>query len=152
LSYNRGGTRFRKSSVNYTAFPTPSRRQSMTSESNTSPIRSPIIKDALNMKRQTMIVEGSAKAPSLEGVVDLKNSVGTDVFHETLPGSYPRSTMSRNSVVTPASSFTAPYLSPLHLVTPHDITLLPSFPPTNWPLNPSPTQPAFRSSQYIHQK
>lgn len=151
-SPTKGGSWSRKSSISYSAFPPAStvKRESQTSESVPSSIRSPIQPAQSPIprdtsKREGMIIKGASEPPDLNGVVDLKDSVDTDVFLKTLPGTYPRSAKSRNSIISRASSFTAPYLSPLHITTPHDINELPSFPPANWPLPQSPSQASFRS-------
>lgn len=89
-----------------------------------------------------MMVEGSSQPISLDGIVDLTNTVDTDVTTRHLPGTFPRprSTYSRNSVISRASASSVPFLSPLH-VTPHSIVEPPSFSP-DWPL-PSPTTGTF---------
>ncbi|KUJ06413.1 uncharacterized protein LY89DRAFT_412204 [Mollisia scopiformis] len=125
----------------YSAFPSSSDRSST---------RSPT--SATN-KRAGMLIEERSEPISLEGVVDLSNTVDTDVTTKTLPGTYPPPiptisihrprpnisrplSTSRMSVRSGHSSqYTAPVLSPLH-VSPHDIMQPPSFPPENWPLIP----------------
>lgn len=96
-------------------------------------------------KRQGMMVEGASQKPSLDGVVDLKDSADIDVTTKTLPGTNPRpcphSTYSRTSVISRVSTYSTPFLSPLH-VTPHSIVEPPSFPSAHWPL-PSPTTSTF---------
>ncbi|KAF8850083.1 hypothetical protein BDZ45DRAFT_680038 [Acephala macrosclerotiorum] len=132
----------------YSAFPT-SPNSSMTTRSPTSTTN----------KRAGMLVEERNEPISLEGVVDLINTVDTDVTAKTLPGTYPPpiptvsihrarpnisntshplSTMSQSSRRSGRSShYTATVLSPLH-VSPHDIMQPPSFPSENWPLTPPP--------------
>jgi len=116
-------------------------------------------KMGLPQESHTQHAVSSTKAPnirskevqhSLQGVVGQKDSVDTSVVNKILSGRYPRS-QSRSSVASRASSYHAPYLSPLH-VSPHDIVELPSFPP-NWS-NPPPVpnlpqsvpQSSFRSA------
>jgi hypothetical protein len=117
----------------YSAFPSSSDRSS--AKSPISPIN----------KRAGMLIEERSEPISLEGVVDLNNTVDTDVTTKTLPGTYPPpiptisiyrvrpnisrplSTMSRSSGRSGRSShYIAPILSPLHVL-PHDIEQLPSF-------------------------
>ena len=123
-----GVTSSRKSSVGFVAF-SPEEPQTFVPSS------------ASRQKR--MIVEGASHPPSLDGIVDLKDSVDTDVTTKQLPGRYPypRSANFRNSVDSRSSTYSAPFLSPLH-VTPHSIVEPPSFPPADWPL-PSPTTSTF---------
>lgn len=96
---------------------------------------------------------------SLEGVVDLSNTVDSKVTTKTLPGTsyYPvplnlhpksktsrplsahsqrsgRSIFGRSVKSIRSSNYVPPLLSPMH-VSPHDIELLPSFPPEYWPLD-----------------
>lgn len=124
----------------YSAFPSSSDRSS--TQSPTSPIN----------KRAGMLIEERSEPISLEGVVDLSNTVDTDVTTKTLPGTYlpppipiisihrpqpntsrPLSSLSRAPVRSGRSTHPmAPGLSPLH-VSPHDIMQPPSFPPENWP-------------------
>lgn len=127
------GTNPKKGSVNYAAFPELTKRGQASSRPSTSNAQ----------KRQGMIVEGASQPPSLDSITDLKNSVDTDVTTKQLPGTCPRprSTYSRNSVVSRASTYTPPFLSPLH-ITPHSIIEPPSFPQVDWPL-PSPTTSNF---------
>jgi hypothetical protein len=92
------------------------------------------------------IVKGASEAPSLKGIVDLSNTVDTDVTTKTLPGTYipsipsislnsrPLSTFSRRSSKSIYTTHKTPFLSPLH-VSPHSIIEPPSFPPENWPLS-----------------
>jgi hypothetical protein len=142
-------TKSRNGSVSYSAFPSTGRRESQTETNDfaqSQPSRSVHTK-------QPMIVEGAKEPPSLKGVVDLSNTVDTDVTTKTLPGTYtppippfsalrtqsntsrPLSTVSRVSYrSTRSSTLVPPFLSPLHHVSPHDIEELPSFPPENWPI------------------
>jgi len=92
------------------------------------------------------IVKGASEPPSLKGIVDLTNTVDTDVTTKTLPGTYitpipsislnsrPISIVSRRSAKSNSNNPTTLFLSPLH-VSPHSITEPPSFPPLNWPLS-----------------
>jgi len=117
---------------------------------NESPVHPPVSKVTNGHKKSKsgsgMILENSSVPPNLDGVVDLSNTVDTDVITKTLPGTPPPplpsisekrprpvSVMSRTST----RSFSAtPGLSPLHS-SPHDIELPVSFPPANWPLTPT---------------
>lgn len=125
----------------YSTFPTTSDRSftiSPTSQTN---------------KQSGKPVEERSEPISLEGIVDLSNSVDTDVTTKTLPGTYPPIptisihrvrpnisrplSTSRSSVRSGRSSHCTAYiLSPLH-VSPHEIMQPPSFPPENWPLTPN---------------
>jgi hypothetical protein len=135
------GTRSRRGSVSFAAFPQSPEQTEASRSSASNP-----------QKHRGMIVEGASQTPSLADVVDLKNSTDTDVTTKQLPGIYrrprstpsTRSTHSRNSVLSGASTYSAPFLSPLH-ITPHSIVEPPSFPPADWPL-PSPTNPNFPST------
>jgi hypothetical protein len=133
----------RKSSISYSAFPPQDKRASQAYGSPVSPPQSTTRRDM--SRRDGTIVEGASEAPTLEGIVDLNDSVDTDVTTKTLSGTNRLSTMSRVSVVSRASSYTAPYLSPLH-VSPHSIADPVSFPPANWPLPPSPPQASFSAT------
>jgi len=104
--------------------------------------------------KQKMSTKEAQQSP--KGAVDLKGSTDTTAVTKTLSGRYPRS-QSRSSVISRASSYQVPHLSPLH-VSPHDIVELPSFPP-NWPTPPpmpnlpsSVSQSSFRfasSAKYV---
>jgi hypothetical protein len=139
-------TKSRNGSVSYSAFPSTGRRESQT-ETNDFAQSQP--SSSVHTK-QPMIVEGAKEPPSLKGVVDLSNTIDTDVTTKTLPGTYtppippfsalrtqsntsrPLSTISRASYrSTRSSTFVPPFLSPLHHASPHDIEELPSFPPEN---------------------
>ena len=153
---SNGGTKSRNGSVSYSAFPNTGRRQSMgqSSEPYNDMPRSP----PSTSKRNGMLVGNTSQPPSLEGIVDLSNTVDTDIIRKTLPGTLPSPqlppppppsiTLSRPissgsrtisrplstiSTMSRRSNFAAPSLSPLH-VSPHDIEEPPSFPPENWPL------------------
>jgi len=140
---SNGGTSSRKRSASYSAFPSSRSDHRASPEqrrSNTSPVQSNKSK-----KREAMVVEGVSEPSSLEGVVDLKDSVDTDVTAKMLPGTYPHSTMFRNSVIFyPSSNYSKPLLSPEHF-SPHSIIEPPSFPPANWPLTPL-SQVSFKSA------
>ena len=86
--------------------------------------------------QRQMIVEGANQPPSLDSVIDSKDSVDADVTRKQLPGRSPRSRSahSRHSIASRYSTYSAPFLSPLH-VTPHSIIEPPSFPPTDWRLS-----------------
>lgn len=86
------------------------------------------------------LVAGAENLPDLRGVVDLTNTVDTDVTTKTLPGTYPipiisitspsqhtrrHSNFSRKSVYSLQPVL---FLSPLH-TSPHEIEQPPSFPP-----------------------
>lgn len=104
-------------------------------------------------KRQGMILGHSSYRPNFEGVVDLNNTVDTDVATKTFPGTpppplpsisekrrRPLSAMSRSSTI----SFSATRgISPLH-TSPRDIELPPSLPPANWPLTPTSMNSSYR--------
>lgn len=130
---SNGGSGPRKGWMTYSAFPGPSEPAQSSSHSPT----------ANAHKRQGVMIEGENQASSLVGIVDLRDLVDTGVTTKTLPGRNPRprprSTHSRTSVISRTSTYTPPFLSPLH-VTPHSIAEPPSFPPADWPL-PSPTTP-----------
>jgi hypothetical protein len=115
-----GGTSPRKSSVSFAAFHGSQEQPQSSSHPPTT--------SAPN--RNGMIMEGADQPHSLEGIVDLTNTVDTDVTTKQLPGSRPRSKYSSNSVISPSSTYSAPLLSPLH-VTPHSIVEPPSFPPSD---------------------
>ena len=88
-------------------------------------------------KRQDMIVEGAKESPNLKGIVDLSNTVDTDVTTKPLPG------MVSTSVIRPHQSNTSrPLVSHARRVNNNTSALLyakpPPFDPDNWPL-PSPT-------------
>jgi hypothetical protein len=146
------GTKSRNGSVSYSVFPSTGRRESQT-ETNDFAQSQP--SSSVHTK-QPMIVEGAKEPPSLKGVVDLSNTVDTDVTTKTLPGTYtppippfsalrtqsntscPLSAISRVSYrSTRSSTFVPPFLSPLHHASPHDIEELTSFPPENWPISPT---------------
>jgi hypothetical protein len=148
------GTKSRNGSISYSAFPSTGRRESQT-ETNDFAQSQPC--SSVHTK-QPLGIEGAKEPPSLKGIVDLSNTVDTDVTTKTLPGTYtppippfsalrtqsntsrPLSTISRASYrSTLSSTFVPPFLSPLHHVSPHDIEELPSFPPESWPISPTST-------------
>lgn len=128
------GTGSKNGSVDYTAFP------------NTSKSQIPSKGQPNVANKKDYIVKGASEPPSLKGVVDLTNTVDTDVTTKTLPGTYipsipsislnsrPLSTFSRRSSKSNYTNHTTPFLSPLH-ISPHSIIEPPSFPPENWPLS-----------------
>lgn len=105
-------------------------------------------------RRGNMIVVGATKAPSLDGVVDLNDSVTTDVTTRKMPGTSPRS-RPRDSIISHISqksnSKATLILSPLHFATPHNTPEPPPFPP-NWPLSHSPSRSSFHSARAVKQK
>ena len=141
-----GHKKSKSGSVSYSTFPNVSNRpgNNIQTDHTDHSVRSPYT--SKTNKRQGMILENSSVPPNLDGVVDLSNTVDTDVITKTLPGTPPPplpsisekrprpvSVMSRTST----RSFSAtPGLSPLHS-SPHDIELPVSFPPANWPLTPT---------------
>lgn len=128
------GSSLKKPPTSYSAFPT--------GENHSSDLEHPIASLKISESQgKDMLVEGATEKPSLEGIVDLKDSVDTDVITTTLPGEYPRSTISRDSVMA-----RRPFLSPLHYTTPHDILDQPSFPHANWPLSASVALPSAKSA------
>jgi len=78
------GTKSRNGSISYSAFPSTGRRESQT-ETNDFARSQP---SSSVQTKQPMIVEGAKEPPSLKGVVDLSNTVDTDVTTKTLPGTY----------------------------------------------------------------
>jgi hypothetical protein len=86
-----------------------------------------------NTGKTDSAVQRDSQIPSLNSVVDLTNTVDTDVTTKTLPGTYPPPSISVNSrlmsaVLRRSSNYIAPSLSLLH-VSPHSIVEFPSFPP-----------------------
>jgi hypothetical protein len=165
------GTKSRNGSVSYSAFPNTGHRESaaQSPESyNDTPRSQPS-----TSKRSGVVTEYAPQPPSLEGRVDLSNTVDMDVTKKALSGtlshpqplSPPSITLSRPmssgartisrplstiSTVSKRSNYAPPTLSPLH-VSPHDIEEPPSFPPENWPLPQLQTekQPQFSLSDSI---
>jgi hypothetical protein len=161
---SQNGTKSRNGSISYSAFPSTGRRESQT-EINDFAQSQP---SSSVHTQQPMIVEGAKEPPSLNGVVDLSNTVDTNVTTKTLPGTYtppippfsvlctqsntsrPLSIISRVSYrSTRSSTFVPPFLSPLHHASPHDIEEPPSFPPENWPILPTSTAPPESPSDSI---
>jgi hypothetical protein len=159
------GTKSRNGSISYSAFPSTGRRESQTQIND---FAQPQPSNSVHTK-QPMIVEGAKEPLSLNGVVDLSNTVDTDVTTKTLPGTYtppippfsvlctqsntsrPLSIISRVSYrSTRSSTFVPPFLSPLHHASPHDIEEPPSFPPENWPILPTSTAPPESPSDSIN--
>jgi len=150
-SATSGGTHSRSGSATYSAFPSPS-RQDFPAGSH-SAARG--LLHGNTYKRTGMIVEGAKEPPSLKGVVDLSNTVDTDITTKTLPGTYTppipalshmrtQSNTSRPLSLSPRSSRRLSNIpSPLN-VHPAEIYEAPSFPPEDWPL-PSPTLSTFPS-------
>lgn len=103
------GTSSRESSINHSAsaFPPQGKRTSQAAESGRSPAVSNVRRDN---DRGGMIVEGAAEAPSLDGVVDLKDSVDTEVITKSLPGNYPLSIMSPSPIPSHTSIHSPPHL------------------------------------------
>lgn len=90
---------------------------------------------------RSSVAQRTSGAPSLDGIVDLTNTVDTDVTTKTLPGTYPPpvpaiSVNSRPvSAVSQSSSIhPTPFLSPFHAL-PQSVAKFPSFPTENWPLS-----------------
>jgi hypothetical protein len=138
----------RSRSTSYSAFPSSGPRTRSNSDID-KPLPGMVPTGSAHGKRRDMIVSGASEPPSLDGVVDLKDSVDTEVTTKTQPGTYPRSIPSvrdRTSVVSRASSASTVFLSPLH-TSPHQISDPVSSPPENWPLPQSPSQLSFRSAR-----
>ena len=141
-----GHKKSKSGSVSYSTFPNVSNRpgNNIQTDHTDHSVRSPTT--SKTNKRQGMILGNSSVPPNLDGVVDLSNTVDTDVTTKTLPGTSPPPLPSLSekrprpaSVMSRAStrSFSAtPGLSPLH-TSPHDIELPVSFPSANWPLTPT---------------
>ena len=153
-SATSGGTHSRGGSATYSAFPSPSRQDFPSTSRSTARGQSHVHGNPY--KRAEMIVEGAKEPPSLDGVVDLSNTVDTDVTTKTLSGTYTppipalshMRTLSNTSRPLSVSSRSSRRLSnipsPLNFH-PAGIYEAPSFPPSDWPL-PSPTLSTFPSS------
>jgi hypothetical protein len=137
-----GGMKSRSGSVSYSAFPSSNRREGQASGSPIESASRPQSRGGPN-ERARLITIGAKEPLSLEGVVDLTNTVDADVDTKTLPGTYPppipsisvSRPLSTISTMSRKSNYTPPALSPLH-ISPHEIEEPPSFPPNNWPLSP----------------
>jgi hypothetical protein len=154
-SVTSGDTHSRGGSMTYSTFPSPSRQDFQTD--NQSATRGQY---GTASKKPAMIVEGAKEPPSLEGVVDLSNTVDTDVTAESLPGTdpppipalsnmRPQSNTSRPLSLSSRSPRRLSDLpSPLN-VHPPGFPQPPSFPSDDWPL-PSPTLPTFSFVESRH--
>ena len=139
------GTHSRSGSATYTSIPYSGRQDHQID--NQSATRERPYSTANNNKTG-MIVEGTKEPPSLGGVVDLSNTVDTDVTTKTLPGTDPppipaMSSMRFQSNTSRPLSLSSRSLqrlsnlpSPL-CVHPPGVYAPPAFPPEDWPL-PSP--------------
>jgi hypothetical protein len=142
------GTKSRNGSVSYSAFPSPSHHDAQ--QNNEAPAQA---EQFSTIKESTgMIVEGAKEQPSLNGVVDLSNTVDTDVTTKTSPGTdlapipalsslHPQSNISHSLSTTSRASrrlsnYSVPKLSPLR-VHPPEIKEPPSSPLEDWPLPPT---------------
>lgn len=151
-SVTSGGTHSRSGSATYSGLPSQS-RQDFQSDNQSATRGQP---SGTATKKQGMIVEGAREPPSLEGVVDLSNTVDRDVTTKTLPGTdappipafsnmRPQSNVSRPLPLPSRSSWRPSNLpSPLN-VHPPGSQAPPSSPPEDWPL-PSPTLTVFLSA------
>lgn len=77
-----GGTHSRSGSATYSALPSQSRQDFQADNQSATRGQPP----GTATKKQGMIVEGAREPPSLEGVVDLSNTVDRDVTIKALPG------------------------------------------------------------------
>ena len=125
----------RSSSVTYSAFPNTSPPQEQTSTFYSRPMST--------AAKRSYTIDGAKEAPSLEGVVDLNNTVDTEVITKTLPGTYipipsvsarPSSGMSTSSnySTSRASTYHSPSL--LQLPSAYQKSNFSSFTPGIWPL------------------
>lgn len=115
-----------RSSASYSPYPNTPASRSGQSETTVSP-------PALASKRQGMVE--STTPISLEGILDLTNTVDTDFFTKTLPGIYP-SSYNSGAHIRPGSALsdvsTRSDFDSWHIVPP-DIQMSPSF-LSSWPL------------------
>jgi len=151
-SVTSGGTHSRSGSATYSGLPSQS-RQDFQSDNQSATRGQPSVTAT---KKQGMIVEGAREPPSLEGVVDLSNTVDRDVTTKTLPGTdappipafsnmRPQSNVSRPLPLPSRSSWRpSNFPSPLNVHSPGS-QAPPSSPPEDWPL-PSPTLTVFLSA------
>lgn len=83
-SVTSGGAHSRGGSATYSAVPNPSHLDFQTDNRATTRGQS----HGTANKQPGKIIQGTKEAPNLEGVVDLSNTVNTDVTTKTLPGTY----------------------------------------------------------------
>lgn len=141
-----GGTKSRNNSVSFAIPPTMGRQDDQ--PNNESATRGQSLGGST--KYPGMIVQGAKEPPSLKGVVDLTNTVDTDVTTKTLPGTEPppipplSELRSQSNISRPLSASSRAsrrlsnitMLSPLR-VHPPGMDEPPSFPPEDWPLSPT---------------
>jgi hypothetical protein len=135
----------------------PQQAQSSAQSTATSQDRKTISEEApptANSQNEKMIIERASQPPSLDGIVDLSNTVDTKIKTTQPLGTYlhPYSAHPRKSVISRTSTTTPLFLSPLH-VTPNPIVEPTSFPPPSlWPSPknlpvPSLTKSTLRNSK-----
>jgi hypothetical protein len=137
----------RNNSVNFAATPTTIGRQDYQPDMESATRGQSF---ATATKKPGMIVQGAKEPPSLKGVVDLTNTVDTDVTTKTLPGTEPppipplSELRSQSNISRPLSASSRAsrqlsnitMLSPLRVHPPGTDEPL-SFPPEDWPLSPT---------------
>jgi len=118
------GHKRKSGSISYSSHPSTASRGSLYGSINlpTRPSTAP--------NRKGIVVEDAKESPNLEKVVDLTNTVDTDITTKILPGTYPTRSQ---PLITPrfCSSTSDSVINSESYETP-------SFPPKGWPL-PSPT-------------